>query len=99
MVLKAVFDSNGTETAYEMKPQGGGDKCVLSKTSVKSGSRLVRFDLYDPAKEVPIIRNYIVPTNIQHTFTESAGYNEYIISYSLVNQGSGIVEKAGNWEN
>lgn len=96
LVLKAVFDSNGTETAYEMKPQGGGDKCVLSKTSVKSGSRLVRFDLYDPAKEVPIIRNYIVPTNIQHTFTESAGSNEYIISYSLVNQGSGIVEKAGN---
>lgn len=97
LVLKAVFDSNGTETAYEMKPQGGGDKCMLSKTSVKSGSRLVRFDLYDPAKEVPIIRNYIVPTNIQHTFTESAGSNEYIISYSLVNQGSGIVEKAGNW--
>ena len=99
LVLKAVFDSNGTETAYEMKPQGGGDKCVLSKTSVKGGSRLVRFDLYDPAKEVPIIRNYLVPENIQHTFTESAGSNEYIISYSLVNQGSGIVEKAGNWEN
>lgn len=99
LVLKAVFDSNGTEIAYEMKPQGGGDKCVLSKTSVKSGSRLVRFDLYDPAKEDPIIRNYLVPPNIQHTFTESAGSNEYIISYSLVNQGSGIVEKAGNWEN
>lgn len=99
LVLKAVFDSNGTETTYEMKPQGGGDKCVLSKTSVKSGSRLVRFDLYDPAKEDPIIRNYLVPENIQHTFTESAGSNEYIISYSLVNQGSGIVEKAGNWEN
>lgn len=98
LVLKAVFDSNGTETAYEMKPQGGGDKCVLSKTSVKSGSRLVRFDLYDPAKEVPIIRNYPVPPNIQHTFTESAGSNEYIISYNLVNQGSGKVEKAGNWE-
>lgn len=97
LVLKAVFNSNGTETAYEMKPQGGGDKCVLSKTSVKSGSRLVRFDLYDPAKEDPIIRNYLVPTNIQHTFTESAGSNEYIISYSLVNQGSGKVEKAGNW--
>lgn len=97
LVLKAVFDSNGTETAYEMKPQGGGDKCVLSKTSVKSGSRLVRFDLYDPAKEDPIIRNYIVTTNIQHTFTESAGSNEYIISYNLVNQGSGKVEKAGNW--
>lgn len=98
LVLKAVFDSNGTETAYEMKPQGGGDKCVLSKTSVKSGSRLVRFDLYDPAKEVPIIRNYPVPPNIQHTFTESAGSNEYIISYNLVNQGLGKVEKAGNWE-
>lgn len=97
LVLKAVFDSNGTETAYEMKPQGGGDKCVLSKTSVKSGSRLVRFDLYDPAKKDPIIRNYQVSASIQHTFTESAGSNEYIISYSLVNQGSGIVEKAGNW--
>lgn len=97
LVLKAVFDSNDTETAYEMKPQGGGDKCVLSKTSVKSGSRLVRFDLYDPAKKDPIIRNYQVPASIQHTFTESAGSNEYIISYSLVNQGSGIVEKAGNW--
>lgn len=97
LVLKAVFDSNGTETAYEMKPQGGGDKCVLSKTSVKSGSRLVRFDLYDPAKKDPIIRNYQVLASIQHTFTESAGSNEYIISYSLVNQGSGIVEKAGNW--
>lgn len=97
LVLKAVFNSNGTETAYEMKPQGGGDKCVLSKTSVKNGSRLVRFDLCDPAKEAPIIRNYPVPENIQHTFTESAGSNEYIISYNLVNQGSGIVEKAGNW--
>ena len=97
LVLKAVFDSNGTETAYEMKPQGGGDKCVLSKTSVKGGSRLVRFDLYDPAKKDPIIRKYLVPENIQHTFTESAGSNEYIISYSLVNPGSGIVEKAGNW--
>lgn len=97
LVLKAVFDSNGTETAYEMKPQGGGDKCVLSKTSVKGGSRLVRFDLYDPAKKDPIIRKYLVPENIQHTFTESAGSNEYIISYSLVNHGSGIVEQAGNW--
>lgn len=98
LVLKAVFkDSNGTETAYEMKPQGGGDKCVLSKTSVKSGSKLVRFDLYDPAKEVPIIRNYEVPEKIQHTFTESAGSNEYIISYDLVNEGSGKIIKAGNW--
>lgn len=99
LVLKAVFkDTDGTETAYEMKPQGGGDKCVLSKTSVKSGSKLVRFDLYDPAKEVPIIRNYQVPPDIQHTFTESAGSNEYIISYDLVNDGSGKIIKSGGWE-
>ena len=97
LVLKAVFDSNGTETAYEMKPQGGGDKCVLSKTSVKSGSKLVRFDLYDPAKDNTIIRVYSVPVDIQHTFTESAGSNEYIISYDLVNEGSGKIIKAGNW--
>ena len=98
LVLKAVFkDSNGTESAYEMKPQGGGDKCVLSKTSVKSGSTLVRFDLYDPAKENPIIRKYLVSENIQHTFTESAGSNEYIISYDLVNEGSGKIIKSGNW--
>lgn len=98
LVLKAVFkDSNGTETAYEMKPQGGGDKCVLSKTSVKSGSKLVRFDLYDPKKEAPIIRSYPVSENIQHTFTESAGSNEYIISYDLVNEGSGKIIKSGNW--
>lgn len=97
LVLKAVFDSNGTETAYEMKPQGGGDKCVLSKTSVKSGSKLVRFDLYDPKKEDPIIRNYEVPVDIQHAFTESAGSNEYIISYDLVNEGSGKIIKSGNW--
>lgn len=97
LVLKAVFDSNGTETAYEMKPQGGGDKCVLSKTSVKSGSKLVRFDLYDPAKENPIIRKYLVSEDIQHTFTESAGSNEYIISYDLVNEGSGKIIKSGNW--
>lgn len=99
LVLKAVFkDTDGTETAYEMKPQGGGDKCVLSKTSVKSGSKLVRFDLYDPAKEVPIIRKYQVPPDIQHTFTESAGSNEYIISYDLVNDGSGKIIKSGGWE-
>lgn len=97
LVLKAVFDSNGTETAYEMKPQGGGDKCVLSKTSVKSGSKLVRFDLYDPAKDNTIIRVYEVPVDIQHTFTESAGSNEYIISYDLVNDGSGKIIKSGNW--
>lgn len=99
LVLKAVFkDTDGTETAYEMKPQGGGDKCVLSKTSVKSGSKLVRFDLYDPKKEDPIIRNYEVPVDIQHTFTESAGSNEYIISYDLVNDGSGKIIKSGGWE-
>lgn len=98
LVLKAVFkDSNGTETAYEMKPQGGGDKCVLSKTSVKSGSKLVRFDLYDPAKDNTIIRVYEVPVDIQHTFTESAGSNEYIISYDLVNEGSGKIIKSGEW--
>lgn len=97
LVLKAVFNSNGTETAYEMKPQGGGDKCVLSKTSVKSGSKLVRFDLYDPAKDNTIIRVYSVPVDIQHTFTESAGSNEYIISYDLVNEGSGKIIKAGEW--
>lgn len=95
LVLKAVFHSNGTETAYEMKSQGGGDTCWLSKTSVKSGSRLVRFELYDRAKKDPI-RKYEVPVEIQHTFTESAGSNEYIISYDLVNDGSGKIIKSGN---
>lgn len=95
LVLKAVFDSNGTGTAYEMKSQGGGDTCWLSKTSVKSGSRLVRFELYDRAKKDPI-RKYEVPVEIQHTFTESAGSNEYIISYDLVNDGSGKIIKSGN---
>lgn len=95
LVLKAVFDSNGTVTAYEMKSQGGGDTCWLSKTSVKSGSRLVRFELYDRAKKDPI-RKYEVPVEIQHTFTESAGSNEYIISYDLVNDGSGKIIKSGN---
>lgn len=95
LVLKAVFASNGTETAYEMKSQGGGDTCWLSKTSVKSGSRLVRFELYDRAKKDPI-RKYEVPVEIQHTFTESAGSNEYIISYDLVNDGSGKIIKSGN---
>lgn len=95
LVLKAVFYSNGTETAYEMKSQGGGDTCWLSKTSVKSGSRLVRFELYDRAKKDPI-RKYEVPVEIQHTFTESAGSNEYIISYDLVNDGSGKIIKSGN---
>lgn len=94
LVLKAVFDSNGTETAYEMKSQGGGDTCWLSKTSVKSGSKLVRFELYDRAKEDPI-RKYEVSVEIQHTFTESAGSNEYIISYDLVNDASGKIIKSG----
>lgn len=92
--LKAVFESNGTETAYKMIPESGGDRCVLTQRSVKSGSRLVRFDLYDPAKEVPIIRSYPVPENIQYTFTESAGPNEYTISYKLVNDGIGRIMKA-----
>ena len=94
--LKAVFDSNGTETAYEMKPQGVGDVCVLTQTSVKSGSQLVRFDLYDPKKEDPI-RKYEVDERDRYTFNESAGSNEYIISYKLVNEGSGKIIKAGNW--
>lgn len=94
--LKAVFDSNGTETAYEMKPQGVGDVCVLTQTSVKSGSQLVRFDLYDPKKEDPI-RKYEVAERDRYTFNESAGSNEYIISYKLVNEGSGKIIKAGEW--
>lgn len=95
--LKAVFrDSNGTETAYAMKPQSVGDVCVLTQTSVKSGSQLVRFDLYDPKKEDPI-RKYEVDKNDLYTFNESAGSNEYIISYKLVNEGSGKIIKAGNW--
>lgn len=95
--LKAVFrDSDGTETAYAMKPQGVGDVCVLTQTSVKSGSQLVRFDLYDPKKEDPI-RKYEVDERDLYTFNESAGSNEYIISYKLVNDGSGKIIKAGNW--
>lgn len=95
--LKAVFkDSDGTETAYAMKPQGVGDVCVLTQTSVKSGSQLVRFDLYDPKKEDPI-RKYEVDERDLYTFNESAGSNEYIISYKLVNEGSGKIIKAGNW--
>lgn len=93
--LKAVFkDPYGTETAYKMIPESGGDRCVLTQTSVKSGSRLVRFDLYDSKKEDPIIRKYVVPENIQHEFTESAGPNEYTISYKLVNDGLGRIMKA-----
>lgn len=91
--LKAVFESNGTETAYKMIPESGGDSCVLTQTSVKSGSQLVRFDLYDPKKEDPI-RKYEVDENDRYTFNESAGSNEYIISYKLVNDGDGRIIKA-----
>lgn len=95
--LKAVFeDPNGTETAYKMKPEGVGERCVLTMTSVKSGSKLVRFDLYDREKENPIIRNYVVPDKIQHKFTENSGSNEYTISYKLVNDGYGRIIKADN---
>lgn len=91
--LKAVFESNGTETAYKMIPEGGGDRCVLTQTSVKSGSQLVRFDLYDPKKEDPI-RKYEVDEKDLYTFNESAGPNEYTISYKLVNDGLGRIMKA-----
>lgn len=94
LVLKAVFDSNGTKTAYEMIPQTGGDKCMLTKKSVKAGSTLVSFELYDPAKEVTIA-SYNVPVGLQHTFGEGS----YIVSYKLVNKESGIIiEQAGEWE-
>lgn len=88
LVLKAVFDSNGTKTAYEMIPQTGGDKCLLTKKSVKAGSTLVSFDLYDPAKKVTIA-SYNVPVELRHTFKEGS----YIVSYKLVNEESGIIIK------
>nr|WP_296170703.1 hypothetical protein [uncultured Ruminococcus sp.] len=92
--LKAVFkDPYGTETAYKMIPESGGDRCVLTQTSVKSGSQLVRFDLYDPKKEDPI-RKYKVEERDRYTFNESAGPNEYTISYKLVNDGLGRIMKA-----
>lgn len=94
LVLKAVFDSNGTKTAYEMIPQTGGDKCMLTKKSVKAGSTLVSFDLYDPAKN-ETIKSYNVPVGLQHTFKEGS----YIVSYKLVNEESGIIiEQAGEWK-
>lgn len=93
-VLKAVFDSKGTKTAYEMIPQTGGDKCVLTKKSVEAGSKLVSFELYDPAKK-ETIKSYNVPEHLQHAFEKGS----YIISYKLVNDGSGIIiEKAGEWK-
>lgn len=94
LVLKAVFDSKGTKTAYEMIPQTGGDKCVLTKKSVEAGSKLVSFELYDPAKK-ETIKSYNVPEHLQHAFEKGS----YIISYKLVNDGSGIIiEKAGEWK-
>ena len=98
-VLKAVFeDTDGNETAYAMKPESGGDKCKLNRTSVKAGSKLVRFDLYTSDTDRKKC-GYDVPPNIQHTFVVREGGSSYNISYNLVNQGSGIVEKAGNWDN
>ena len=103
-VLKAVFsDTQGNESAYEMRPESGGDKCKLNRTSVKAGSKLVRFDLYDTDlyenANHGLIRKYEVPKEIQHTFVVREGGSSYNISYNLVNKGSGEVEKAGNWEN
>lgn len=90
LVLKAVFDSKGTKTAYEMIPQTGGDKCLLTKKSVEAGSNLVSFELYDPVKK-ETIKSYNVPVELQHTFEKGS----YIVSYKLVNEGPGKVEKAG----
>lgn len=97
-VLKAVFDSNGTETAYAMKPESSGDKCKLNRTSVKAGSKLVRFDLYISDTDTKKCE-YDVPDTIQHTFVVREGGSSYNISYELVNKGSGKIIKAGNWEN
>lgn len=97
-VLKAVFDSNGTETAYAMKPESSGDKCKLNRTSVKAGSKLVRFDLYISDTDTKKCE-YDVPDTIQHTFVVREGGSSYNISYELINEGSGKIIKAGNWEN
>ena len=103
LVLKAVFkdtadnDTADNETAYEMIPQSDGSKCVLTKTSVKAKSKLVRFDLYDRANN-KIIKSYKVPVEFQHEFKVRPDNNSYIISYKLVNNGSDVVEKAGEWE-
>lgn len=97
-VLKAVFDSNGTETAYAMKPESSGDKCKLNRTSVKAGSKLVRFDLYISDTDTKKCE-YDVLDTIQHTFVVREGGSSYNISYELVNKGSGKIIKAGNWEN
>ena len=97
-VLKAVFkDTDGNETAYAMKPESGGDKCKLNRTSVKAGSRLVRFDLYISDTNTKKC-GYVVPPGIQHEFEVREGGSSYNISYNLVNQGSGKIEKAGDWK-
>lgn len=97
-VLKAVFeDTDGNETAYAMKPESSGDKCKLNRTSVKAGSKLVRFDLYISDTN-QIKRNYDVLEKDQHIFKVREGDSSYNISYNLVNEGLGKVEKAGNWE-
>lgn len=98
-VLKAVFsDTHGNETAYAMKPESSGDKCKLNRTSVKAGSKLVRFDLYISDTDTKKC-GYDVPDNIQHKFVVREGGSSYNISYELVNEGSGKIIKAGNWEN
>lgn len=97
-VLKAVFeDTDGNETAYAMKPESSGDKCKLNRTSVKDGSKLVRFDLYISDTN-QIKRKYDVLEKDQHIFKVREGDSSYNISYNLVNEGLGKVEKAGNWE-
>ncbi len=96
-VLKAVFsDTQGNETAYAMKPESGGDKCKLNRTSVKAGSKLVRFDLYISDTNTKKC-GYVVSPGIQHTFVVREGGSSYNISYDLVNEGSGKIIKAGNW--
>lgn len=98
LVLKAVFkDTASNETAYEMIPQSDGSKCVLTKTSVEADSKLVSFELYDPAKK-ETIKSYKVPVELQHEFKVRPDNNSYIISYKLVNNESDEVEKAGEWE-
>lgn len=81
-----------------MKPESSGDKCKLNRTSVKAGSKLVRFDLYISDTDTKKC-GYDVPDNIQHTFVVREGGSSYNISYELVNKGSGKIIKVGNWEN
>lgn len=96
-VLKAVFsDTHGNETAYAMKPESSGDKCKLNRTSVKAGSKLVRFDLYISDTDTKKC-GYDVRDNLQHKFEVREGGSSYNISYNLVNEGSGKITKAGEW--